>query len=303
MSCDESIYKIIYFREKLFDNVGDTVGPYLYNYFCSRTEFTAHNLKFHVQYLCDKHNTKKGGLIMTGSMLHQPGTQWGTGIMHPDRVVSNPNVYAVRGPLSYKSLTPRHPLPYGDPALLLPLFIKKPITTPSYRLGIIPHYVDLDRVQKDFGGRRDILIINVKDDLTTFIKQLCKCEHTVSSSLHGMIISSAYGIPTRRVKFSKKVCGGNTKFYDFMLSMKHTMTEPEICAISQSLKLDKWKNCLPTRYIHWECLDFTINNIFRIPTRVLCEKTFRFEMPSEMQLGLLRSCPILKMSVRKRLSN
>jgi pyruvyltransferase len=46
-----------------------------------------------------------------------------------------------------------------------------------------------------------------------------ECEKIISSSLHGLIISDAYGIPNARVNVSNKLFGGDFKFIDYYKSV------------------------------------------------------------------------------------
>lgn len=144
-------------------------------------------------------------------------------------------VLSVRGPLTREILLKQGidcPAIYGDPALLLPLFYKPINVIKKYKLGIIPHYVDnelpiIDNLAKQDGVR----IINIllprnkgrKLSIEKFWKQwidvLCSCEVICSSSLHGLIIADAYGIPSVRVKFSENINGGDFKFKDYYNSI------------------------------------------------------------------------------------
>lgn len=58
------------------------------------------------------------------------------------------------------------------------------------------------------------------------IDSICECEFVISSSLHGLIISDAYGIPNIRVKFSDDLIGGDFKFRDYAASVGRQYTLP-----------------------------------------------------------------------------
>ena len=60
--------------------------------------------------------------------------------------------------------------------------------------------------------------IDTKKELD-YKDRLLECESTISSSLHGIILSVAYGIPTRWVKMGNRLAGTGLKFYDFYLSL------------------------------------------------------------------------------------
>ncbi len=52
-----------------------------------------------------------------------------------------------------------------------------------------------------------------------FINELLEVENVISSSLHGLIMADAYGIPNARVNISNKLIGGDFKFKDYYMSV------------------------------------------------------------------------------------
>ena len=58
------------------------------------------------------------------------------------------------------------------------------------------------------------------------IENLCDCERIVSSSLHGLIMATAYGIPCRWAELSDNVIGDGTKFRDFFQSVHMSDQQP-----------------------------------------------------------------------------
>jgi len=54
---------------------------------------------------------------------------------------------------------------------------------------------------------------------TDFIDEICSCDFVISSSLHGLIIAEAYGIPSQWVEFGTYVDGWEFKYYDFYESI------------------------------------------------------------------------------------
>jgi len=65
----------------------------------------------------------------------------------------------------------------------------------------------------------NILVIDVCDDVETVIDNIRKCKKTLSSSLHGIIMSHAYGINCAWIKFSNYVFGDDVKFLDYSYSL------------------------------------------------------------------------------------
>jgi len=52
------------------------------------------------------------------------------------------------------------------------------------------------------------------------VRQIGSCKRIVTSSLHGMIVADAFGIP-RRVEICNKLDGGTFKFRDYSATIKH----------------------------------------------------------------------------------
>lgn len=151
---------------------------------------------------------------------------WGSGILSSsDIVVGKPKrVLAVRGPLTRKRLMEQGidcPDVYGDPALLLPRYYL-PKVQKKFKLGVIPHYSDfsnpvLDSLRFD----KDVIFIDIAhyNHWLEFIDQVCSCEAIASTSLHGLIISEAYGIPNVWIKVKGSELKDDFKFHDFFLSL------------------------------------------------------------------------------------
>jgi hypothetical protein len=193
-------------------NLGDILSPLLIK------RLYDYELKYDSSF--DKHH-----LLAVGSILSKAtgkSTVWGSGIINSSEVPSREARYlAVRGPLSYERIIQvggKCPEVFGDPALLLPL-VHAPDISKKYKLGIIPHYVDYDTVRQWYSDT-DIPVINILNaDPLSVVDQILECENIISSSLHGLIISNAYGIPAKWVKFSNKLVGDDVKFLDYHASV------------------------------------------------------------------------------------
>jgi pyruvyltransferase len=152
---------------------------------------------------------------------------WGTGCIDKGMIGEKPSkVYAVRGPLTREELLKKGiecPEVYGDPALLYPM-IYNPKVEKKYKWGIIPHYIEFEsardrEVIKNLENQ-GVKIIDICAGEKEFINELLEVENVISSSLHGLIMADAYGIPNARVNISNKLIGGHFKFKDYCLSVE-----------------------------------------------------------------------------------
>lgn len=162
---------------------------------------------------------------------------WGTGILsidYPPSIIPE-HVCAVRGPLTRDILLNMHvdcPKIYGDPALLLPYYYPCSRKEKKYKIGIIPHYVDYFRPELDsYKNDESILVIKMSGykNWKDIIDQVTNCEVIASSSLHGLIVAYAYGIPFTWVEIKEPIVGDEKrrfKFHDFFLSQGFDIEHP-----------------------------------------------------------------------------
>lgn len=159
--------------------------------------------------------------VLAGSILNhaQKGAVvWGAGIATlTDGVNVETDIRAVRGPISRAralSCGARCPAVYGDPGLLVSRWIDR--STPVHPMGVVPHYVDEFRARKWWGQGN---VVSALQDVEPFVQAVTRYHRIVSSSLHGIIIAHAYGIPAAWVKLSDSVGGDGTKFRDYYASV------------------------------------------------------------------------------------
>lgn len=204
-------------------NWGDLVSGRIIKHLSGNENFNTEKV-FNV-----KDSNRKYPIISTGSVMaftHGDSIVWGTGCIDRNKVGLKPKkIFAVRGPETRKELLKlgwECPEVYGDPALLYPK-IYNPTIEKKYKIGFIPHYIEYES-NKDLKVLKHIeslgvQIIDVCAGEYNFIDQVLECEKIISSSLHGLIISDAYGIPNARVNVSNKLIGGHFKFIDYYKSV------------------------------------------------------------------------------------
>jgi len=109
------------------------------------------------------------------------------------------DVRAVRGPLTREFLMRNFdiecPEVYGDPALLVPYLFPefKKSENPTCDYVIIPAYNEIT----SFAGIENECIVLPTDPWDVVIKKILNSKFVISSSLHGIVIAEAYGIPAR----------------------------------------------------------------------------------------------------------
>jgi pyruvyltransferase len=188
-------------------NVGDTLTPVLFNWLkIPFTEAAARDT---------------GKLLGVGSILEsakQNDVVWGSGFIRDQLPVNIPGlrVLATRGPLSARILGSDCKV-FGDPALLLPLMYN-PKQHKNCKVGLIPHYVEAKHPRwAELARIRGNRVINVRQPWKNFVDAICECEVVTSSSLHGVIIAEAYGIPAQWLPVTDKVIGHGFKFHDYYM--------------------------------------------------------------------------------------
>lgn len=139
-------------------------------------------------------------------------------IRRADPVCKSASWHWVRGPISRQMVLNaggQCPEIYGDAAFLLPEFWPK--AEPIHDIGIVPHHVDLDIAQAQFPDLPIIDLLTTDPKETT--RQITQCRKVISSSLHGLIVAHAYGIPAAWIQFSDRLHGDGMKFHDHFESM------------------------------------------------------------------------------------
>lgn len=145
----------------------------------------------------------------------RPGVKMmGTGIMRvSDPVSPDAQWLWARGPrtrakvLEYGGQCPET---YGDMAMLLPELVDE--APKMHDVGIIPHKVDYHYCRAVY-RKYPIVRLHTNDCVAT-TAHITRCRSVISSSLHGIIVAHAYGIPAAWVKFSDKLNGDGSKFHD-----------------------------------------------------------------------------------------
>lgn len=196
-------------------NFGDLLAPLLLKKFCHLDSK-----------LTDPKNAE---IVMVGSIAEHMPKDWkgiiaGIGKLHEKSNIShlkNSNILMVRGPLTAEGLDLENVV-YGDPGLLANELVD--VREKKYHLGLVPHWTDTSLEQNPIFLKYNPKIIRVSDDPLKVIEEIGQCRKIVGSSLHGIIIADAFGIP-RRIEIPPRsvshphIEGGLFKWRDYSASI------------------------------------------------------------------------------------
>jgi pyruvyltransferase len=251
-----------------FRNWGDAINPALVEFISGET---VQSVDIDARALLPLPRDPRADTLyaVVGSIVHHADCQtiiWGAGLQSAGIGPKQPpkGVHAVRGPLTAAELRRQGvdcPDVYGDPVLLLPRYYR-PEGRKRYRLGIIPHFSDqADTKMARYAASDEVKIIDIRGGLWSTVNQVCECEHVVSTSLHGLILADAYGIPNAWAKLGDDIPGGTFKFNDYyraigvgdsLPTVSLTETVDELCQKSLkrevALDLDRLLRACPFRW-------------------------------------------------------
>lgn len=160
----------------------------------------------------------------TGSVLEHIPAGWGGYVVGSGRLressrlhLDGAEIMAVRGPLTARSIGCPDCV-IGDPALLADELVA--VRTRDIRLGLVPHWSDVVLARRPEFQRYHPVVINVRDEPLAVLGLIGRCQKIVASSLHGLIVADAFGIPRRfevAPRFDSE--GGLFKFRDYSASV------------------------------------------------------------------------------------
>lgn len=218
-------------------NLGDALSPIVVEYMLQRKGFSLEQL-----------TTKTKNLYAIGSILfkgYQDATVWGSGLL-----INPPNlprdflhtkffrkldIRCVRGPLTQEILKKRGfncPSLYGDPGCLMPL-IYFPKVEKQLDYLVIPHYVKEKEMRKLVPEQN--LASMRTNDYKYVINKICSAKRVISSSLHGIILAEAYGVPA--IFYNDIEAGCDFKYADWYQSTGRTKW-PAATQLEEAITMD-----------------------------------------------------------------
>lgn len=231
-------------------NLGDDIAPVLVEYMLK-----SKGLSLHDQSMETKHLYTIGSILFMG---HQDATVWGSGILTKPTALREwihnswlrrLDIRCVRGPYTRQVLQKvGHDCPavYGDPGCLLPLMYH-PHTEKKLDFVVIPHVSMEKEIRKVLP--EEYIVSMATEDYKTVIDKICSAEKVIASSLHGIVFSEAYHIPTiffqdREERFNFKYAdwyeGTGRKRWDTATVLEdaikmNPMPAPDLSLIQQAL--------------------------------------------------------------------
>ena len=216
-----------------------------------------------------KHLYAIGSII---SMGYQNATIWGSGILqemswirklfhhYPFRRL---DIRAVRGPQTRDlllSLGHKCPEVYGDPGLLLPYFYMPKNILKDKDYIFIPHFSKENAYLSKYGSNHIVSMIT--SDYKKVVDNICASKKVISSSLHGIILAEAYGVPA--ILLRDREASKDFKYIDYYRST----LRPDYsyaCSLEQAIAMEPMPlpsniNDLQRQLIETFPYDLWINN-------------------------------------------
>ncbi len=177
-------------------NFGDAINPLIVGYMSGRKVEHA--------------GPRNADMFAIGSMLqvvkrsHKEPREgekicvWGTGLIRPvfgHNFLENVELALLRGPIT-AALVKRHERRFGDPGLLIDEALPFDGARQD-RIGIVPHYtlMEDEELLAFVASDPAYLLIDPRGDASEVCHRIAACAHVFASSLHGLIVADAYGVP------------------------------------------------------------------------------------------------------------
>jgi hypothetical protein len=167
--------------------------------------------------ILDRFTRPKGRLItaVRKTLLGRDVAVWGSGLIKQDGPRRHElRLLALRGQSTRAEMQADKAIALGDPGLLVGKMIRRPAQ--RHAIGVVPHYSDKsDPMVQALRAIPGVRIIDVETDGMTATEEIAACGMILSSSLHGLIVADALGIPNHRLSFTGRLKGGDFKFLDY----------------------------------------------------------------------------------------
>lgn len=237
--------KLVYWHTNI-DNYGDLLSPYIIqklsgckiihkNYFVGNWKSHIYHWLREIFHLnlsldCDYLFPLESNIVGIGSIIFSGNKRshiWGSGFMSTKEQCRYGIIHAVRGYLSLNKIHEQitegscvklaDKVAIGDPGLLLPLFISP--RDKKYKIGIVPHFSEIEFFKEKYRDKYHVIDLR-SADIESVTNEITSCEYILSTSLHGIIVAHAYGIPALWVEYTGlEEDTKGFKFYDYFSSV------------------------------------------------------------------------------------
>lgn len=151
---------------------------------------------------------------------------WGTGMLHPVNgtgFLDHVDVSLVRGPIT-AALLGLDMDQFGDPGLLINAAWPH-ARVPNGKIGIVPHHslADDPALIAFVATDPKYQLIDPRDPAHDVCKAIAACDHVFASSLHGLIVADAYGVPNT---WLDPVGQSRLKYLDYAAAVGRAMAAP-----------------------------------------------------------------------------
>lgn len=216
-------------------NLGDELSPIVVDHMLKKKGLSL-----------DSSAKKTGHLYAIGSILFfgfQDATVWGSGLLtEPSlirritrgRLFRKLDIRCVRGPYTADIMRKsgfKCPDAYGDPGCLLPL-IYAPKVEKTLEYVVIPH-ISMEEEAKKIVPAENVISM-ATEDYKAVIDKICSAKKVISSSLHGIILAEAYGVPA--IFYQDRPSHYNFKYADWYESTGRK-TWPETADLQEAVSM------------------------------------------------------------------
>ncbi|WP_298679684.1 polysaccharide pyruvyl transferase family protein [uncultured Lentibacter sp.] len=155
---------------------------------------------------------------------HRP-VIWGTGMMGALRndFVAHVDIAMLRGPISAALLGVKTES-FADPGVLTAEALgERPVR--EDKVGLVLHHAQLGdpRVTALLQAQPALHYIDVQQSPEQVCREIGRCAHVISSSLHGLIVADSYGVPNT---WLDPMQHGRLKYYDYAAGVGRVMPLP-----------------------------------------------------------------------------
>jgi hypothetical protein len=182
---------------------------------------------------------KQAQIFALGSLMHviakfwtdrarpaNPPILWGTGVLNPfwrREFLDNVQVALLRGPISAALMKIRQAR-FGDPGLLAPDALG-PMPARTDTVVVIPHHSQADDpdIAAMVASDPALRLVDPRQEAAPVCREIASAAHVISSSLHGLIVADAYGVPNTWMDPGVQ---GLLKYHDYAASIGRKMLAP-----------------------------------------------------------------------------